>query len=168
MRPESIRQFEYFYLGSIGLAVANLLFQVSQMGTAYPGLGTLGELPGTGSEGGVMLLAGTVIVVSLLVAAVIPLILWYFAARKASPVAKWLIVVLGAFGAIRLLLILFMLGVLVVSRAPTPDYIWLTMVIGFLTELLHMAAIAFLFFADSREWFARRGIGIRDHEDVFG
>lgn len=166
MRPESIRQFEYFYLGSIGLAVANLLFQVSQMGTASLGLGALGGLGEAGS--GTMLLAGSVIAVSILVAAVIPLVLWYFAARKASPVAKWLIVVLGAFGAVRLLLILFMLGVLVVSRAPTPDAMWLTMVIGFLTELLHMAAIAFLFFADSREWFARRGIGIRDHEDVFG
>ena len=167
MRPESIRQFEYFYLGSIGLAVANLLYQLSQLGTAYVGLGSLGGLEETAGGVPTMLLFVLITVASVLVAAAIPLALWYFAARKGSQVAKWLIVVLGGFGALRLLLILVMLGVLVISHAPTPDYVWVTMVLGFLTELLHMAAVAFLFPRDAREWFASRGMGTPVHEDIF-
>src|SRR5687768_5991079 len=95
MRPESIRQFEYFYLGSIAVAVANLLFQLSQIGTVYMGLGALGGVGEAGSDAAATGLVVAVVVVSVLLAAAIPLVLWYFAARRASNVAKWLIVVLG-------------------------------------------------------------------------
>lgn len=167
MRPESIRQFEYFYLGSIAVAVANLLFQLNQLGSAYIGLGAFGGLEATAGGAPTTLLFVLIVVASVLLAAVIPLILWYFAARKASQTAKWLIVVLGAFGAIRLLLILVLLGALIVSRMPTPDYVWLTMVLGFITELFHMAAIVFLFPREAREWFASGGVGPAVHEDIF-
>lgn len=167
MRPESIRQFEYFYLGSIAVAVANLLFQLSQIGTAYMGLGALGGLGEAGSDTAATGLVVAVVVVSVLLAAVIPLVLWYFTARRANNVAKWMIVVLGVFGALRLLLILVMLGALIVSRMPTPDYVWLTMVLGFITELFHVAAIVFLFTREAREWFASGGVGPAVHEDIF-
>ena len=167
MRPESIRQFDYFYLGSIGVAVANLLFQLSQIGTAYLGLGTLGDLDQAGAGTAITIVTVLIVLVSVLLAAVIPLILWYFAARRASQVAKWLIVVLGGFGALRLILVLVLLGALIVTREPTPDYVWMTMVLSFVTELLHMAAIAFLFPRDAREWFASGGVGPAAHEDIF-
>ena len=167
MRPESIRQFDYFYLGSIGVAVANLLFQLNQLGTAYVGLGSFGGLEGEAGGAPTILLFVVITVVSVLLAAVIPLILWYFAARRASQVAKWLIVVLRGFGALRPILVLVLLGALIVTRAPTPDYVWMTMVLSFATELLHMAAIAFLFPRDAREWFASGGVGPAAHEDIF-
>ena len=167
MRPESIRQFEYFYLGSIAVAVANLLFQLSQLGSAYMGLGAFGGLERTTGGAPTALLLVLIVVASVLIAAVIPLVLWYFATRRASQTAKWLIVVLGVFGAVRLLLILVMLGALIVSRMPTPDYVWLTMVLGFITELFHTAAIVFLFTREAREWFASRGAGPAVHEDIF-
>jgi hypothetical protein len=167
MRPESIRQFDYFYLGSIAVAVANIIYQLSQLGPAFLGMGAFGGRETVEATALPVGLTIAIIVVSVTLAAVIPLVLWYFASRKASQVARWLVVVLGVFGGIRLLLVLFMLGALIVSGMPTPDYLWLTMLLTFFTELLHMAAIAFLFPREAREWFARGGTAMAAHEDIF-
>jgi len=149
VRPESIRQFEYFYLGSIALAVINLALAATETATTFTSMSGLPNMAEPGAQTG------------------LGLALRYFAARKASEVARWLIVGLGVLSAFRLLFLIVMLGFLIVTHAPTPGIIWWTLMIGIVSETLHMAAIAFLFPADAREWFARRGIGIREHEEIF-
>ena len=167
MRPESIRQFEYFYLGSIALAVINLALAATETATTFTSMSGLPNMAEPGAQTGLGLALIGFGLLALLFAAIIPITLWYLAARKASEVARWLIVGLGVLSALRLLFLIVMLGFLIVTHAPTPGIIWWTLMIGIVSETLHMAAIAFLFPADAREWFARRGIGIREHEEIF-
>ena len=88
MRPTSIVLFERLFLLSLAIALVNGFLQydalVAQVGND-PALAQLGG--GSGASLGVM-------AISLL----IPLLLWYFIARRASNIAKWILVVMTLLG----------------------------------------------------------------------
>jgi hypothetical protein len=165
VRPESIRQFEYFYLASIALAVLNIALSYGQASFTISYLfGSAGRIPGMSTAIAAIFAASAGI--GLLFAFLIPMTLWYLAARRASQTARWIIVALGALSAVRLLLLLFVLGWLIVSKFPVEGWVWYSMMIGIVSETLHMAAIYFLFPADSREWFDRGRSPART-QDIF-
>ncbi|HEY0116451.1 MAG TPA: hypothetical protein VGB54_12095 [Allosphingosinicella sp.] len=164
VRPDSIRQFEYFYLGSIALAVVNLILTYSQVNGALSSARAF-DAPAAVANVASAFMVGSLLI-GILFALIIPLTLWYFAARRASQTARWIAVVLGALSAIRLLVLIVVLGWLIVSRAPVVQWMWYNMLIGIVSETLHMAAIYFLFPADAREWFSR-GHSTARHQDIF-
>ena len=87
MRPQSIELFEKVYLGAIAIGLINAVLSWSQVDAmlADPRMQAAGL--GTGT-----------LVFGLIVGILLPLLLWYFIARRASNVAKWIYVVLTALG----------------------------------------------------------------------
>lgn len=129
MRPASITMFDRLYLGGLALGLVN--FVVSYDTTmaqiaADPALSTFGGLP---------FLLGT-----MAISYTISLLFWYFIARRASNVAKWILVVLTAIGALSLPLSLTQMG--------TAQLILTLVVFG-----MQVVAVWFLFRPDAKAWF---------------
>lgn len=87
MRPKSIELFEKVYLGAIAVGLINTFLSWSQVNAMLddPRMQAAGVGSGT-------------LVFGLVVGILIPLLLWYFIARRASNVAKWIYIVLTALG----------------------------------------------------------------------
>ena len=77
MRPKSIELFEKVYLGAIALGLVNTFLSWSQVNAmlADPRMQSAGVGNGT-------------LVFGVVVGVLIPILLWYFIARRASNVAK--------------------------------------------------------------------------------
>jgi hypothetical protein len=132
MRPQSILNFERLYLGALAIAlVASLL-------TWDATLETLRAQPNGESVG------PTVLYVGIAISVIIPLLLWFFVARKASVVAKWILVALFVLG-----LLMFLAG-FGSEMAPKG----LTLIASAVTTLMQAVAIYFLFRPDAKAWFA--------------
>jgi hypothetical protein len=132
-RPHSILLFERLYLAAwaIGLISTIVTWQASQeMVMRNPAIAQIG--PG-------FLYATTAVRLLL------PLLLWYLVARRASVVAKWLLVGL------------FAIGVLGLGWAVAMGTIRLNTgsAVTALVFALQAAAVAMLFRADATAWFAR-------------
>lgn len=88
MRPESIVNFERFYLGALGVGLVNTALSwgaTQEMLASDPALGAAGF--------------GTGFFVSVLgLGLIIPLLLWFFIARRGSNIAKWILTVLFVIG----------------------------------------------------------------------
>lgn len=140
MRPPSIVKFDQLYLGTIvigliGLAV-NWEVSMAQL-EANPGLTQLGWSP----SGILIGMYGFSIAISLL--------LWYFISRRASNVARWILVVVTGYGLITLPFSLFMVALPLA-----------TLIIALLGAALQIAMLWFLFRPDAAAWFkhGRRGM----------
>ena len=132
MRPNSIVTFERLYLGSLALGILNFFLSFDQMKAAMaaePGIAKVGF--GSGMLIGVF-------VVSLLIS----LLLWFFIARKASNVAKWILVVFTAFG-------LLGLPNVISQLSTTPG---LTPVLALVITIIQLIAVYFLFRPDAAAW----------------
>ena len=87
MRPQSIELFEKIYLGAIVIGLVNTVLSWGQVSAML-------ENPGLQSSG----LGSGTLITSMLIGFLVPLLLWFFIARRASNVAKWIFVVLTALG----------------------------------------------------------------------
>ena len=130
MRPRSIILFERLYLGSFVLGVVNAI----QLWNAR-----LASLRAQGVADSWPLAAMT------LLGWVISLALLYLVARKGSSVAKWIIVVLAAWG-----VFLIANSVLAMSQGGTGRS---SLLIGIAQNLLYAVAASMLFKPDARMWF---------------
>lgn len=130
MRPKSISRFEALALVSVALG-AVAAFMTS--GGAIPGA------EGRGS-GGTLMVAATVISI------VVSLVLILLTSRKASNVAKWILIVLVAVSAAMTLPRLGEIGSAGTAGA-----------VDVASVLLQVVAIFFLFTAEARAWFDGRG-----------
>lgn len=133
-RPMSIIQFERCYLGALALALVNTALSWStylRIPAVIQAQAMFGNwyLPTTTAIG-----------------FLIPLVLWYFVARRASVVAKWIVVVLFGFGVIGLLL-----GLANGGFATT-----LAAVLSVVTLVLNAIAVFLLFKPDAKAWFGER------------
>jgi hypothetical protein len=133
-RPPSIVNFERCYLGALLIGAVNAALNWERM-MAMPAVQqarvTIGEwyLPATTALG-----------------YLIPLVLWYFAARRASVVAKWVIVVLFGLGVLGLLA-----GLALGTMASD-----LGGVLSVVAFVLNAIAVFLLFKPDARAWFGER------------
>jgi hypothetical protein len=130
MRPESIIMFERLFLAS--LVVSGVSFAIGyedtmRIAASDPGMRQLGL--------GAGFIAGT-----LAVSFAIYLLLWYLIARKASRIAKWVLIVLVAIGVASLPVAL---------AGPLGLTVWLNLAV----YALEIAALVFLFRADAIAWF---------------
>lgn len=136
MRPPSIRLFDKVFFASLALGILNTLLSWKLVASAAddPALKALGA-------------AQQVVFVSVLLGLLLPLLLWYFIARRASNVAKWIFVVLTAFG---------LLGFLQAVANPLAPKS-LAMVVSALALLLQIYAAWLLFKPDAKAWLDSRG-----------
>ena len=146
MRPQSIELFEKVYLGSIALGLVNTAFS---WGALTASLKTVGD--------GAMTMGPGVMVGSIALSLVISLLLWFFIARRASNVAKWIYVVITAIG---------VFGVLSSLANPlTPK--GLTMIGGFVATALQVFAAWLLFKPDAAAWLESKGANGPGDPDTF-
>lgn len=143
MRPNSIVQFDRFYLGSLVLAVINSAFSMKD---------TLSD-PRIASSG---LGLGFVVGVQVFSFALI-LLLWFFISRNASNVAKWILTVLTVGGVL-----------MTIPSLPTLAGRGLlsTAAVVVITGL-QIVAVVYLFRPDAKAWFARKGDVAVDDESIF-
>jgi uncharacterized membrane protein len=138
MRPVSIVRFEQAYLASIALWLLNLaLGWKARLGSlennpAFAGNPQMGELAQT------MMIGTTVFMLILW------LLLWYFTARRASEVAKWVVVALFGLSVVGLPFTLMSYPVVGV----------LSVVLSVIAFALTAYAVWMLFRPDARAWFA--------------
>ena len=131
MRPNSIIWFERLFLASLVVSAANFILgytQMRQLWLADPRVAQVG-------------LGSGFLVGAAVFSFVIYLLLWFLIARKASRVAKWVLVVFIAIALISL------------PSALTGPFS-LAQALGLLVYILEIAAIVCLFRADARAWLA--------------
>jgi hypothetical protein len=131
MRPKSILWFERIYLFAFLLGLLNtyLAWDVS--------LGELQSRPETAQLGSGFLgviVGGT---------AAISLLLWYYVSRRGSEVAKWILTIFFAFGALGIFVTLL--------RGAVPNS--LGDMLALVTLALNAVAVWLMFRADARPWF---------------
>ena len=136
MRPQSIELFEKVYLGSIALGLVNTALS---WGALTASLKTVSD--------GAMKMGPGVMVGSIVIGLVISLLLWFFVARRASSVAKWIFVVITAIG------VFGVLSSLANPLAPKG----LTMIGGMIATALQVFAAWLLFKPDAVAWLESKG-----------
>lgn len=140
MRPASIIRFDQLYLGALALNIAN---------SVYVYVSTIARLgSGPSGDGLGRLLEGVMIGLSA-IGFVISLLLWFFISRKASNVAKWLLVVLTVIGTLGSLPLLLQTA----PMLPTVVPLWQA-VVTLIVTAMEIAAMWFLFRPDANAWFA--------------
>ncbi len=132
MPPPSITRFSRLFLISVGIGLINTVLSFSKTQAMLAADPEMAEL-GLGS-GFIMSIA--------FIGLAIPLLLWFFIARRASNFSKWILVVLTGLG------LLMMPSTL--SSADQIGYVWLFLAIA--VTALQLMAIYYLFRADAREW----------------
>lgn len=132
-RPLSIRKFEVCYLGALVVGAVNTTLNWSRY-YLNPAVGQAEAIIG-------VWYLPTITALGYL----IPLTLWYFAARRGSVVAKWIIVVLFALGA------LGVLAGLALNGFPSS----LAAVLSISAFVLNAIAIRMLFQPDAAAWFGQ-------------
>ncbi len=131
IRPKSIALFERCYLGGWAIGLINTAMMWSSW-QSDPRIIQAAEQIGTWY-------LPTTTAIGLL----IPLVLWYFIARRGSVVAKWIMVVLTALGVVGIAASLAM------GTFPTG----LAGIFGLVGVALNVTAAAMLFRPDAKAWF---------------
>ncbi len=139
-RPASIISFERLYLGSLALGAVSTAMNWSTMQAQIAADPSSAILP------------SWFLPVTLTVGFLIPIILWYFAARRGAVVAKWIIVVLFAIG---------LLSIPSLFIVPNPILIKLLSGVNFVLQAI---AVWMLFKPDAKQWFAGDWT---DKKDIF-
>ncbi len=129
MRPQSIRMFDYLFLGSLALSVLNFLLSVGDAEAQF-------AADPAAAQFGPGLLIG-----AFAVSMAISLLLWFLISRKASNIAKWILIVFTVIG---LLMLPASIGAL------PPVALVLTLAI----TALQLAALFYLFKPDAKAYLA--------------
>jgi hypothetical protein len=133
MRPPSIVLFERLFLASLALSVVNFVLGYDAM------LAELDRQPGMRQ----LDLGAEIAVGTMVISLAIYLLLWFFIARKASVVAKWILTIFTAFGVVAQ-----------VYRVATVGFaIDVNAVLGIAYYALAIAAVVYLFKPDAEAWF---------------
>ena len=139
-RPQSIIWFERCYLAALLIGVLNVALQWDQMNAK------IAAMPNSAAIGSWFL------PLTLVISWGISLLLWYFTARRASNVAKWILTVLFVIGLIAVLP--------TVANGTFPT--GLGGVISVVGLVLQAIAVWELFQPDARTWFAKRPTDLSD------
>ena len=137
MRPQSIVRFEQIYFAAMAVSLANTLvsFESTQS--------QLASDPASSQLG----LGSGFLIATLAFSIGIMLLLWYLIARRASNVAKWILVVITGLG----LAMMVGNGSALAAMAP------LAMVLTLVSSALQIASLVFLFRRDATEWLTSKG-----------
>ena len=133
MRPPSIIMFERLFLASLALSAIQFFIGYDAM------IGEMEREPAFQQLG----IGGGALTGTFVVGMAIYLLLWFLIARKASSVAKWILVVLSALGVVTFL----------ASFASGQVTFDVVAMLGAGYYALEVAALVFLFRADANAWF---------------
>ena len=136
MRPRSIELFEKVYLGGMvfGLIVAALRWDEMSATFNTP------ELKSFGAGSGLL-------IISIAISVIFSLVLWYFIARRASNIGKWIYVVISVFAVFS-----------VISAMVTPSSPKGLLLAGNLITMgLQLNAAWLLFRPDAVAWLESKG-----------
>ncbi len=125
MRPESIKKFDILYLASILVGM----------------IGTVMNFGSIEAQAAGTMMTPTVLWVITGITYALTFLLWYLISRRASNIAKWILVVLTLIGLISLPSIF--VGPFSLNKF-----------IGLASTILNVAGVIFLFKPDARAWFA--------------
>lgn len=144
-KPDSIRKFDLFYLGSLALGAVNTVLSLDMIeASARAQMGP--EMEG---------MVSGIAMGSLVLSIIISLILWFLISKMRIELIKWLLVLFLAWTAITL-------------PEALGDGINLAEVVALVSAALQAVAIWFLFKPDAKAWFAaKRGGGEEDVGDTF-
>ncbi|MES2441621.1 MAG: hypothetical protein V4574_02230 [Pseudomonadota bacterium] len=134
MRPASIVQFERLYLAAMALGI---LVTILTWDAAVTALHANPQLTAVGPA----VLACIIVAIQAAVLA-----LWYFAARRRSVVAKWIISIWFVYSTVTMALALFRFGV----------RLDLVTVLSWASYLLRAWSVSYLFRPDAEAWFANK------------
>jgi hypothetical protein len=137
-RPVSIVNFERCYLGAIAVGLINTALNWQAM------------METTQMRQATVMFGSMLLPISVAIGLAISGLLWFFAARKGSAVAKWIIVVLFGFS------VLGMLGKLFAHS----DASALQLILGVVAFALNGVAVWMLFRPDTKAWFGETGTGV--------
>jgi uncharacterized membrane protein len=132
MRPASITRFDQLYLGALALGIVNTVL-------AYDA--TMTQLEADPDVAAAGMAGPGVIIGAFAFGFAISLLLWFFISRRASGIAKWVLVVFTVIGTLMLPLSL--------TAVPLVQLI-VTLVI----TAMQIGAVWYLFRPDARAWFA--------------
>jgi asparagine N-glycosylation enzyme membrane subunit Stt3 len=138
MRPKSIVNFERVVLLNILIGIVNLWLSWDKMLAAQQA-----KLLAQGQERMIGMLPNLFIGGEVVFVAIWLLLVWLIS-RKASPVAKWIYVVLAV--------IILIFAVLGLGKAAALGTV--PMVLGIAAHLLTLASLWFLFQPDAKAWFS--------------
>jgi hypothetical protein len=130
-RPVSIVNFERCYLGGVAVGLIASLMNWHNMQSLVA------------VQRANAMIGSWYLPTTLAIGVLIPVILWYFAARRASTVAKWIIVIFFAFSCIGLLM-----GI--AGHNYPPGFAGFLSVAAF---VLNAIAVWLLFRPDAKAWF---------------
>lgn len=137
MRPLSIKRFEQLYLAAVAVGWVSFMLSFSYISAQIardPAVAQVGYGPG--------ILIGTMVLTTG-----VSILLWYFTARRASNLSKWILVILALLG------LMSLPGS--IATASQIGGLRTALILGSLAAQL--LGIAFLFRRDSRDWFANQG-----------
>lgn len=137
MRPNSIIWFERLFLPSLAIGTIGSVIQLSSNVARFAANPATAQF-GTGF-----------VIFTIVATTAINILFWFFIARRASNVAKWIWVVFLIFGLLSLTMMFVSPIVSVIGAA------W--KVFALLINGLQIAAAFMLFRPDARAWFAARG-----------
>ena len=147
MRPQSIIRFEQIFFAAIAVSLLNTLMSFGA---------TEAQLANDPSSAQLGLGSGFLIA-TLAFSIGIMLLLWFFIARRASNVAKWILVAITGLG------LAMMLGTISALSAAPP----LTLLLTVVNTGLQIAGLAFLFKRDAVEWLTTKGQGGATDPSIF-
>jgi peptidoglycan/LPS O-acetylase OafA/YrhL len=133
-RPPSIIRYEQLYIASV---VISLIVGALTYRTRVDLLAANPTVAGYGTS---------IVTVTTVIGLVISAVLWWYTARQPGIVAKWIVVVFAAFGALGIVLALPTLS----GTGPVPLY---AVVAGIVANALYIAAAVLLFRPDAKLWF---------------
>lgn len=131
MRPASIIQFERFYLGALAIGLGNSALtwnKAQDMLANDPNMAAVG-------------LGSGFLISTMVIGLAIPLLLWYFVAKRGSNIAKWILVVLFGLG---------LIGILMSLASPMLGT--LSLVMTLITTAMQGYAVFMLFKPDAVAW----------------
>ena len=140
-RPASIVMFERLYLGAWLVGLLNSIINWGPMQEAA----RVAAGPNPMGDG----FTSTIMIGSIVFGAIITLLLWYFTARRASDIAKWIVTVFFALG----------LGSFLWGLANGTTRMALPVAIGLVALVLQGAAVVMLFRPDAKRWFGEPPAG---------
>lgn len=138
MRPKSIIYFEILCFVLVGLMLAYRILTFSAVAKSLQGAAQTSGLPGD---------AAGMAIAAAAVSSTIYLLLWFFIARRASMIAKWIFVALTIANFVNL-------AALATRWEAVPRW---HATIAVLIAVVGLGALALLFRPDAREWFSGRG-----------
>ena len=139
MKPAAIKKFDMLYLGSLGVSILGAVLTFDDLVAVSDDQLALEGLP---AMGGGVLIAGLAFTIAITVA------LWFLVSKLRIEFVKYILALFAAY------------GVYSMAMGSTAEVPMINLLIGWISTIMTVAAVYFLFTPEAKAWFAeKRGSG---------